>query len=486
MKLYVFIFFLLIYLASNGGHIDNYDGNSYYLLTENLVLHHSLKVQNDLPSAKEIHVNMTRLFLNQEQIQNGNHAIAVSSSAYFTAPPLLSYLSTPFYLLSVLIHAPPQQIVPYLVNSVILAFTATVIFAFCIELYQSKKVAFIITLLAGVCSFAWPYVSTFFLQPLSGLMIISSLYFLFLSSKNKFQLSPFFGGLFLSLITLAHSSMIISSIGILFYAAYTCEKKKKKWIYFIVGFIPLLLVQCYLNLIRFGSITNFGYGEYQSLTLHSFTDGLWGLFFSSGFGLLTNFPVFILFFVSTYYLWKKNRSLTLIILYLFISAWLFFGTLQSPIWHGFGAWGPRYLEPIVPIIAVSLSAIVKEYLHKRIMKASLIVLGAIGFFINLLGVLVWWGLGTTYGWTLLRHFTTIEYESLYYEWVPQFMPAALNWGVLATNYWDSVTNKIQYAYWGGCIPDNFIYCNFGFAPLFGFFLAISFSGFLILKKIRSN
>jgi hypothetical protein len=54
LPLGIFMFFFLIYLASNGGIIDHSDGARSFLFTENFVLNGKLALGLDLPSADEL------------------------------------------------------------------------------------------------------------------------------------------------------------------------------------------------------------------------------------------------------------------------------------------------------------------------------------------------------------------------------------------------------------------------------------------------
>ena len=67
----------------------------------------------------------------------------------------------------------------------------------------------------------------------------------------------------------------------------------------------------YLNYERFNSVLDFGFGKHQTLSTHKFTEGLYGMFFSPGFGLITNFPLILLIPFAAMEFVKKEKILFL-------------------------------------------------------------------------------------------------------------------------------------------------------------------------------
>lgn len=492
MKVYVFIFFLAAFLLVSGGHLDGSDGKHHFIMTESLVIDNSLKVRHDLPSVEKINYDIDKWFRGQYYRQTGDSIRQpdpvtgklpdIPESMYFGKAVMLSYIAVPFYILESSTNSYTGQITPYFVNSIILALTATVVYTFSREIYRSQKIAFILALFAGVCSFSLPYLSSFLQQPIAGLMIIVSIYFIYLSSKNKFSYSAFLGGMFLGLIVHAHVGYIFLIPIILFYGVYVLRNNSKKIIQFLIGFIPIVGIQIFLNLLRFDSILDFGLGEHQTVSVNSGIEGLYGLFISPGFGLIANFPLFILFPIGLYYLWKHNRALSYLFFSMFFASWLFFGTLESPSWHGYGGWGPRYFVSLIPIIVIPLGAFLKQF-TSNFSKAVCAVLAGIGFFVNLLGILVWYVIGYSFGWRSLRGVVPDEGFVKSFQWDINYIPVVLHWKVLTSDFWIRFGQFKSRIYWDGCIPDNFIFCNFGLIPIFVLIIIISVIGIFIIKNL---
>ena len=485
----VFVFFLLIFLLTSGGHTDAWDGKVRYLLTENIVEHKSLMLHNDLKGISEINFDIKKYFTQQFKWQhNGEEINQIPSSMYIAAAPLLSIISIPFYFLGAIIGISETQVVPYFVNSIILALTSTTVFVFGVKMFDSKQIAFLLAIITSVCSFLWAYVDSFFQQPLLGLVLVSSCFFIYLAHKTKKHRFYLLGGILTSTLLLSHPSGIIFIPGILVYVLIGLKSEFSKIKYYFFGFVPTIALVAYLNFYRFGSLTDFGYGIHQGFTRHEYFEGIYGLIFSPGFGLIINFPLFVLFPVAIYFLYKKDKILSVLFAYIFIVTWIYFGTLPDGDWHGFGGWGPRYLVPIVPILVIPIGIIIKKFSDKNLVRSLVVVLSSIGFFVNLLGTLVWYQLGYFYGWTEFNKLKIIgkDIRMDLFQWDFNYIPVVLHWKVLNSNLLDSLLAEFPYSYWGECVPDIFLYCNFGLIVIIPMLVAIGIIGIFIIKNLHKS
>ena len=183
-----------------------------------------------------------------------------------------------------------------------------------------------------------------------------------------------------------------------------------------------------------------------------------------------------------YYFWKRNRLLSLLVAYLFAVSIAYFGTLVSPTWHGYGAWGPRYLVPVMPLIVLALGFFLARFgsiLYGRVLFA---VLAGLGFLVNLLGTLVWYQLGYMYTDVHLSDIGVPPESMLgYLEWDVQHIPVVMHMYALAVTDWGSPPDI---GYWPACIPDMFVYCSFGWIGIVPFFAAIAFLSLAAIKGMR--
>ena len=96
---------------------------------------------------------------------------------------LLSAIAVPFLLCA---STSPLSVSPILavglfVNSVIITLISLIIFFFSLEIYGSRRIAFISSLIFNVCSFIWPYNTSLYPQPLQALLMIAPAYLIYKS-----------------------------------------------------------------------------------------------------------------------------------------------------------------------------------------------------------------------------------------------------------------------------------------------------------------
>jgi hypothetical protein len=492
LVLLVFGFFLLINVISSGGHFDITDGVEYFLSTESMVLKHSAKVYPDSPSITagnilSFNVNKSIAgywYLAHQTPLPLNKIIPI----YEAHCCLLSAIAVPFYYASIIFSVPPILVVGLLVNSLILTLTSVVIFCFSLELYKSKRVAFALSLIFGVCSFAWPYNTTLHPQPLSALLLIASAYFIYISQRerkleNNYQINKgriYFaglGGLFLAFSIYSHPPNILVIPGVLIYAIYLMKHYKQNLGIFLISFSIIILLAGGINYWRFGSFTNFGYGtQVENFSTNNGWEGLVGLIVSPGAGLIFFFPIVILFPIAFKYIYKQNKPLFFLAIYVMIVSFLYFGTFgYTAQWEG-QSWGPRYLMAALPFATIVFGTLLQRLNGRLFLKLAIILLCVAGFYVNLLGKLVWDYFGARYGWTVERLnnydssvkppvFTSVDIMT----WMPTHSIISLDMKVLTSNFVTNETlNTIEG--WGtntliNCPYDLYVYCKIGVGPI---------------------
>ena len=500
----VFCFFALVFLASSGGHTDTWDGKNYYMVSENVAQNGSLEMLRDFASADALEFDVDYAIAIQYELQNPGEAVCLAGWNFETrtcnphemqedwADPALPdaiYTATPLLLpiLAAPLHVAeraagmPGQLVPFFTNSLILAATAAVLFNLSDLVFRSRSKAFVLALAFGVCSFAWPYVDTFLAQPMAGLLLVLAAYLACVSARGGPALSALAGAAAIGTV-FGHTANVIFVPGLVAFFVMS-NRSWKKIVAFFSGLASVASVMLWANHARFGGALDFGYGHHSGLETHAYVDGLLGLIFSPGFGLLVNMPLLALAPVGTYLLWKKHRALALLVGYAFAASFVYFGTLQSPTWHGFGGWGPRYLVPVIPLMVLPLGFFL-DRVAGRLARASFAALASAGFVVNLAGTLVWYQLGYGYGLTELRAAgLPPEQHADFFQWVPQYAPVVLHLYALATGYWGSIMPASYLAYWPACVPDVLVYCSFGPAWMALMLAAVAAAGFWIAATL---
>lgn len=489
-KLYalVFVFFFFIYLTSGGGHLDGYDGIVYFLITENIIYENSIKIDPASPSLEELKFDLR----NYVRFHGEISAAEITDDepipkVYVNYALLLSAFAVPIYLTAIVFEQNPINFVPYFTNAIVISLTNLVVFAFALHIYKSKGIAFALSLFLGVTSFVWAYTSSMFTQPILGLCAISTVFFLFLHEKNKIKHGEIISGILLGCILLAHPTGIFLIPGIFVYAVFSLRKNKTKLAKFILFFVIIVMFGLYLNEIRFGSYTDFGYRSEQTLENHTEFIGGLAMIFSPGKGLLFLFPVSVLVPIALWMMFKENKKLVILICYIFLVTWLWFGTVQDPAWGAGGNWGPRYLIPVLPFLVLPIGMLFKD---SKKFHYIIIGLAVMGFSINLLGALVWDMYGYSYGWERLDLWKLGDESWSIFTWDITRASFMMHWNVLNSDYLETMqVQKVLGGYHhvglAPCGYDVFIFCSFGFIPVIIFACVIAVTFYFIWKNIRT-
>jgi hypothetical protein len=524
----VFFFFFLINVLTSGGHLDWWDGTEAFLVTESMVLKHSAKLHPDVPTLEKIPFDIAYTVYSNKVIQTGNNSLnkeTITLEPVYTVRSLfLSAVGVPFYYLALAISAPPLAVIGLFANSMLIAFTCAIVFCFSYEVYGKRWISLALSLIFGVCSFVWPYHTSFWVQPLQGLTLISATYFLYTgiqyqknfsqrhpddlpvtqSVRNRAAYFPSLGGFLLGLSIFAHPTSIIFVPGFVAYIILSVRwKGKATIIFFLIALCATLFLVGLTNFLRFGSFSEFGYGHFGTIGTHNGWAGLIGLLFSPGAGLIYFFPISILVVVAAKYMYYNSRGLLLICSYVIIANWLYVGTLSfgfEPFaWSGAIAWGPRYFVPIIPFITLVLGQLLLEITQLRnerrklIMKTSVIALAALGFYVNLVGTLVWYQYGIIYGWEKEQlHKFTNNMDIM--TWNPYYSPIVLHTKALledfvSTIHPDKYLNTAWYWTSYGLAPcsfDIYILCSLGLLAFVGISMFIAAIGVYILKQVRAD
>ncbi|HEY9386907.1 MAG TPA: hypothetical protein VIP70_07690, partial [Nitrososphaeraceae archaeon] len=273
------------------------------------------------------------------------------------------------------------------------------------------------------------------------------------------------------------------------------SNSKKSLISFLIALAIVLFFMGLVNYWRFGSFTEFGYGSYfGTLSYNRSWTGLIGLLASPGKGLLLYFLPVILLPIALKYMYKENKGLFFLIIYVIIVHWLYFGTIDdtdSRYWSGAIAWGPRYMIPVLPFIALALGTLLVHLKSATLfLKISLITLCVAAFVINLSGILVWSEYGVIYGWTN-QELHKVQDALNAMTWNPNYSPIILHVKILIDDYVSDIPVE-QYRYTGWhyttyglapCSYDLYILCKFGIIPIL---LLSVINVFLTLKIVGIN
>ena len=393
----------------------------------------------------------------------------------------LPIVAIPFYFMSLYLGFSPINFVHLFLNSSIIAVTAVIIFALGKELFKSERIGFVLSIIFGLTSFIWPHVSSMFPRPLGILFLMLSIYFILHSRKKSGLVLPIFAGISFGMSFISMSFFLLFLLGMIIFGIYQFRKNKKQLAAFVIATIIMVGVQGYANIYRFGAIDDFGFPTLPLESRNPLTspikhvEGLYGYLISPSRSIFISFPIALLHPLGLYYLFKKDPSLALLFIYITLIAYIFAGS--NYIWDKLDGrnFGPhRYLIPMIPLIAVSMGALISKFSNSIKAMLTIIGLSIIGFSVNLIGnlsnVKIGWDYGKVEG---IKYW--IKHET--FAWDPNYSSLSQIYKVITNGYHEKIT---------GCNYDLYIYCEFGIISLVLLGIIISIVGVMILKILKSK
>ncbi|HBY92477.1 MAG TPA: hypothetical protein DEP84_00700, partial [Chloroflexi bacterium] len=226
-----------------------------------------------------------------------------------------------------------------------------------------------VTLIWGLGSMAWPYTKTFFSEPLVALTLIAATYHLVsfrdtLATRQAVGVGAWLG---LGLLARAANAIIVPLYGLalLWYLALdhglpwnrlatwrARSRQHEVWqpvLAFVAPVILAGLLVLLYNAMRFGNPFESGYLESEQFSAF-WPQGILGELLSPGRGLLWYTPWLLALIPAVPRAWQRDRALTALALGTALIYVLFYGKWYM--WHGGFAWGPRFLVPILPLLAL--------------------------------------------------------------------------------------------------------------------------------------
>jgi hypothetical protein len=238
-----------------------------------------------------------------------------------------------------------------LLNPLLTAWCAAVLFTAVWRLRHPLWMAFASGLLYGVGSMALVYARTLYDQPLAALLfaLIALWWIAYRETGSRWHALGI--GLALGAVLLVNTIYALAAPLVLLLLRSPSGTSRRQhgrgllWISLGVG-AGVILLAVY-NTLRFGQpwVSGYGFGSGEGF-IHSPLTGLYGLFLSPYRGLFWYNPLLLLVIPALVIGWRRDRSLTLVLLLGGFHA-VAFASWWS--WHGGVTWGPRFLLPLIPL-----------------------------------------------------------------------------------------------------------------------------------------
>lgn len=260
-----------------------------------------------------------------------------------------------------------------LTTPLVSALWCALVFLFALRLGHTARLSAGLALLTGLGTLVLPHSKALFSEPLQGLLLTLACYCIFRAFGGDRGGGTGWAaacGLSLGFLILTKPLNVILLPVFLVYILWKWKERKRGWgaliaILAAVG-VPVLIGiggALLFNHARFGDPLDFGYfGRHERDELFKFSVPLWvglhGLLISTGKGLFFYVPVaWLLFFCWRGFARERPAE-----------AVLFFGAAAVLLvvyakwnqWHGDYTWGPRFLVPLMGLMALALGDLFRD------------------------------------------------------------------------------------------------------------------------------
>jgi hypothetical protein len=344
-KVAIAVFSLLFgcYLFTMGGHSYSIDEELYLSSTKSFIEGSVTLDLSDTTVSRNLRLYETQ---GDRGISHTGLGVVVLYAPFAVMGELVSSVFSGFTSTEI------YRLVFFSANSFYTAVIGTAIFLLSRQMSLSKRRAAALALIYGLCTYQWHYASNGFPQTLAALTIFLT-YFNFLKWKRN-QNTNFLriaGVLFGFCIAVRTTNILFAPV---FCIAVFCavpesfSRKLRNVFEFVLSSTPIIFLTAWFNWAKFGNLLTSGYGKMNFDT--PVYEGLYGLFFSSGKGLVFYAPItLIAMFGLRKSLMKFPMENYLALAIIMVQA-VVYGKYE--VWSGENSYGPRYLIPILPLIVI--------------------------------------------------------------------------------------------------------------------------------------
>ncbi|GIV80929.1 MAG: hypothetical protein KatS3mg051_0283 [Anaerolineae bacterium] len=321
--------------------------------------------------------------------------------------PLQPALAVPLFLIAQSLPAIGLAHTVWLFNILITALTAGTLYAYGLALGYRARVAVLAALAFGVGTIAWPYSRTFFREPLFAWLSLGSAYLVLRTRQRLSAGQPALwlamasvGGIGLTLFAKEAALLLLPAV--LLEALPTRPGRLRLARRQVIALVLIALVSVAAGSIALNADTLFGlsnrYAFVQRLRqvrahLPDLGEGVLGYLISPGRSLWLFSPVLLLGLAGLPHLARQGRWRQVAVpLMALVSMVVGYAAVRgADQWYGGRGWGPRYMVPLTPFLALWLlpvsDMLAARGASRRAQIGALLVL-ALSVAVQVLGIFV--------------------------------------------------------------------------------------------------
>ncbi|MEI7554806.1 DUF2079 domain-containing protein [Candidatus Chlorohelix sp.] len=369
----IFIFFLLLYFLTFGGHLYSGDGFTSYATARSFIEGNG--------GALDSYSNDTRFALRGADGKfYGKYGLG---QALVEIPPILFIKLLSLFSPGFAENATARFLISAL-NLFICATTQLILFKLGRKLGFSTLSAFSVTLLYGIASMSWVYSHLDFSEPLVTLCYLL-MFSALLEGQNRRNLLR--AGFWLGAAILFKTVAAIAFISLLLYLIMKTGWRNalQTMVWLSLPLLATATLILWYNFYRYGKFTESGYSAIaDQFVFGSVYGGIYGFLFSSGKSVFLYAPGLLLALFGLKPFWQKQRIEAVFGLSLFLCYLIFHALFWN--WEGDWTWGSRYLYPALPFLFLFALPLLQNP-SKPIQQFFKLLLVA-GILVNITGSLV--------------------------------------------------------------------------------------------------
>lgn len=299
-------------------------------------------------------------------------------------------------------------------NAWVLGLAVVVVVALARRLDLSWGKSLVVGLLIGAGTMLLPYVPTGFselaIAALVGLGLLAVA-----AARAGRPWAALVGGVAAGATVLFRTDsvlLVLPAIGAGVWFAAEPRRRRRTLVRFAAGAGPFLAFCAWYNAYRFGSPFRLGYQNTAGFS-YPFVRGLKGLLISPGRGLLWYVPLVVVAAVGARRAWRRDPVLTATAAALLVARPLLFASWSQ--WEGGVCWGPRFLVPAMPALAVGVVEVVRGFAAWRApARVALVAAIAVSVGVQLVGA----SIGYEHHWNKVRPVAEArgEVQNYLYAW----------------------------------------------------------------------
>lgn len=271
----------------------------------------------------------------------------------------MSLLFVPPYWIAQHLHQDPGSWV-MASTPVVFALTLPAVFWLTVGCGATRRQGAVTTLLVGFGTLLFAYAGSGLSEPAVGLGTAAGLAAL-TTATHRPVIGGAAAGLAAGVTVLMRTDSALLVAPILAVGVWLLAGRRA-WavLAFAGGLLPWALAVAAYNVLRYGAPWRLGYAVAGAdLFSHPIPSGIYGLTLSPGAGLLWYVPLVVVALVGMPGAARRMPALTAVALALLLVRFPVYAALFS--WNGGVNWGPRYLTPAMPALALGVLEVVRAF-----------------------------------------------------------------------------------------------------------------------------